>query len=310
MQNLSSKNLIMPYFVIEGRNKREPVANMPGISRMTVDNLLKEISESKQLGISKALLFGVCPRYYKNELANYAYAKNNIVSRAVAELKRKIKGLSVITDVCLCAYTSHGHCAILDKKNKIDGKKTLEALSKIALSHAASGADWVAPSAMAKKQVLAIRRALDKKGFSNVKVMGYSAKFASNFYGPFRGAADSAPKFGDRKAYQLDYSDAKKALKEIGDDIREGADMVMVKPALSYLDIVKEAKQKFNYPLAAYNVSGEYALVKMGAGIGLWQEKKIVFEITASIKRAGADYIITYHAKDIARWIKQKNYLT
>ncbi|MDD5465146.1 MAG: porphobilinogen synthase [Candidatus Omnitrophica bacterium] len=310
MQNLSSKNLIMPYFVIEGRNKKEPVANMPGISRLTVDNLLKEVSESKQLGVSKALLFGVCPRHYKNELANYAYAKNNIVSRAVAELKRKIKGLSVITDVCLCAYTSHGHCAILDKKNKIDGKKTLEALSKIALSHAASGADWVAPSAMAKKQVLAIREALDKNGFSNVKIMGYSAKFASNFYGPFRDAADSAPKFGDRKAYQLDYSDAKKALKEIGDDIREGADMVMVKPALSYLDIVKEAKQKFNYPLAAYNVSGEYVLVKMGAGIGLWQEKKIVFEITASIKRAGADYIITYHAKDIARWIKQKNYLT
>lgn len=310
MQKLSLKNLIMPYFVIEGRNKKEPVANMPGIFRLTVDNLLKEVLETKRLGISRVLLFGACPRQYKNALGSYAYTKNNIISRAAAELKRKIKGVSVITDVCLCAYTSHGHCGILNKKNKIDNRKTLEALSKIALAHADSGADWVAPSAMAKKQVLAIRSALDKNGFSKVKIMGYSAKFASNFYGPFRGAVDSAPKFGDRKAYQLDYTDAKRALKEIKDDVREGADIVMVKPALSYLDIIKEAKQKFNYSLAAYNVSGEYALVKAGADAGLCQEKEVVLEIVTSIKRAGADYIITYHAKDIARWIKQKNYLT
>ncbi|MDD5476841.1 MAG: porphobilinogen synthase [Candidatus Omnitrophica bacterium] len=309
MQNISAKDLIMPYFVIEGRNKKEPVANMPGIFRLTIDNLLEEISEAKRLGISRVLLFGACPRQYKNESASYAYAKNNIVPRAVAGLKRKIKGVSVITDVCLCAYTSHGHCGILNKKNKIDNRKTLEALSKIAFVHADSGADWVAPSAMAKKQVSAIRSALDKNGFSKVKIMGYSAKFASNFYGPFRDAVDSAPKFGNRKAYQLDYTDAKKALREIRDDIREGADMVMVKPALSYLDIIKEAKQKFNYPLAVYNVSGEFALVKMGANIGLWQEKEVVFEIITSLKRAGADYIITYHAKDIAQWIKQKNYL-
>lgn len=294
----------MPYFVIEGRDKKEPVVNMSGISRLTIDNLLEEISEVKRLGISRVLLFGACPRQYKNELASYAYAKNNIVSQAVAELKRKIKGIAVITDVCLCAYTSHGHCGILNKEKKIDNQKTLEALSKIALEHAVSGADWVAPSAMAKKQVFAIRNALDKNRFPKVKVMGFSAKFASNFYGPFRGAVDSAPKFGDRKAYQLDYGDAKKALMGIGDDIQEGADMVMVKPALCYLDIIRAARMRFTQPLAAYNTSGEYAFVKMGANIGLWQEKDTIFEIITSIKRAGADFIITYHAKDIAKWLK------
>ncbi len=294
----------MPYFVIEGRDKKEPVANMPGISRLTIDNLLEEISEVKRLGISRVLLFGACPRQYKNELASYAYAKNNIVSQAVAELKRKIKGIAVITDVCLCAYTSHGHCGILNKEKKIDNQKTLEALSKIALAHAVSGADWVAPSAMAKKQVLAIRNVLDKNRFPKVKIMGFSAKFASNFYGPFRGAVDSAPKFGDRKAYQLDYGDVKKALREIGDDIQEGADMLMVKPALCYLDIIRAARMRFTQPLAAYNTSGEYAFVKMGANIGLWQEKDAILEIITSIKRAGADFIITYHAKDIAKWLK------
>jgi porphobilinogen synthase len=304
MKKLSSKNLIMPYFVIEGRDKKEPVANMPGISRLTIDNLLEEISEVKRLGISRVLLFGACPRQYKNELASYAYAKNNIVSQAVAELKRKIKGIAVITDVCLCAYTSHGHCGILNKEKKIDNQKTLEALSKIALAHAVSGADWVAPSAMAKKQVLAIRNVLDKNRFPKVKIMGFSAKFASNFYGPFRGAVDSAPKFGDRKAYQLDYGDVKKALREIGDDIQEGADMLMVKPALCYLDIIRAARMRFTQPLAAYNTSGEYAFVKMGANIGLWQEKDAILEIITSIKRAGADFIITYHAKDIAKWLK------
>ncbi|MDP3041541.1 MAG: porphobilinogen synthase [Candidatus Omnitrophota bacterium] len=318
MQRLSSKDLIMPYFVIEGRNKKEPVADMPGIARLTIDNLLEEILEVKQLGIPRVLLFGACPRQYKDELASYAYAKNNIVSRAVAELKRKIKGIAVITDVCLCAYTSHGHCGILKTENRkqktknkvcIDNKETLKVLAKIALSHAQSGADWVAPSAMAKGQVLALREVLNKYGYKKTKILGYSAKFNSNFYGPFRNAASSAPLFGDRSGYQLDYSNAQGALKKIKEDIDSGADMVMVKPALSYLDIIKEAKRKFNYPLAAYNVSGEYALVKMGASIGLWQEKEVALEIITSIKRAGADYIITYHAKDVAKWIKQKNYL-
>lgn len=306
MLKLFSKDLIMPYFVIEGRNKKEPVRNMPGIARLSIDNLCEDAQEAKGYGIDRVLLFGVCPRRYKNKFGSYAYTQNSIISRAVAELKRKIKGLSVITDVCLCAYTSSGHCGILNRKNKIDNRRTLEALSKIALAHAAGGVDWVAPSAMAKKQVCAIRKTLDKNGFSKVKILGYSAKFASNFYGPFRKAADSAPKFGDRKAYQLDYSDGKKALREIDDDIKEGADMVMLKPALSYLDIIKEARQKFSQsPLAVFNTSGEYAFVKMGTEKGLWQEKEVVLEIITSIKRAGADVIITYHAKDIAKWLKK-----
>ncbi len=306
MLRISPKDLVMPYFVAEGYDRKEAVANMPQIARFSIDNLCKDVQEAKRLGISKVLLFGICPRRYKDRFGSYAYSKKSIIPRAVAEIKRKIKGVSVITDICLCAYTSSGHCGILTKENKINNKKTIKALSKIALVHAASGADWVAPSAMAKKQVGAIRKTLDKNGFQKVKILAYSAKFASNFYGPFRGAADSAPKFGDRKAYQLDYSNGKKALKEIGDDIKEGADMVMVKPALSYLDIIKKAREKFSQnPLAAYNTSGEYALVKMGAEKGLWQEQKIVFEIITSIKRAGADIIITYHARDIAKWLKK-----
>jgi len=304
MPKFSPKKLIMPYFVVEGSNKKEPVPNMPGVARLSVDNLCNDVEEAKRLGINRVLIFGVCPSGSKDKFGSYGYAKNSIVSKAIAELKRKIKGIFIITDVCLCAYTSSGHCGILTKDNKIDSKRTLDALSKIALAHAASGADWVAPSAMAKKEVFAIRKALDKNGFREVQILGYSAKFFSNFYGPFRQALDSAPKFGDRGAYQLNYDDKRKALKEIGDDIKEGADMVMVKPALCYLDIIRDARMRFGRPLAAYNTSGEYAFVKMGAKIGLWQEKEVVFEIIASIKRAGADFIITYHAKDIAKWLK------
>ncbi|MDP2912428.1 MAG: porphobilinogen synthase, partial [Candidatus Omnitrophota bacterium] len=225
-----------------------------------------------------------------------------------------------MTDVCLCAYTSHGHCGILksrrpsivdrhSSKNKskiIDDKATLEALSKMALSHAEAGADYVAPSAMARGQVLAIRKALDAHGFKDTNIMGYSAKYASNFYGPFRDAAGSSPAFGDRSAYQLGFSDSAPAMREIAADIREGADIVMVKPALAYLDIIKEAASRFQSALlAAYNVSGEYAFVKHGAKLGWWDEKKTVFEIMVSIKRAGADLVITYHAKDIAKWLKE-----
>jgi porphobilinogen synthase len=210
-----------------------------------------------------------------------------------------------MADVCLCAYTLHGHCGILDSRRNIDNKKTLVALSEIALSYAQAGADWVAPSAMAKKQVGAIRKVLDKRGFTKTKILGYSAKFSSNFYGPFRNASDSAPKFADRRAYQLDYKQSSVAIKEIKADIQEGAEMVMVKPALSYLDVIKEASIKFKHPLAAYNVSGEYAGVKLGAKLGLWDERRAVDEIISSIKRAGADYIITYHAKDIARWQRE-----
>lgn len=306
MTHISTSALIMPYFVVEGNRKRIPIASMPGIYRLSIDKLVKDAQEAKNLGINKVLIFGVCPVNKKDNFGSYAYSVKNIVSEAVAALKKRIKGLSVITDVCLCAYTAHGHCGVLESQKKavINNTRTLKLLSKIALSHARAGADWVAPSAMAGKQVLAIRQALDKGGFKRVKIMGYSAKFCSNFYGPFRDAAGSAPGFGDRSGYQLNFRDAKQALREISEDIKEGADAVMVKPALSYLDIIKTADEKFDLPLAAYNVSGEYALVKFGARRGLWDERRMVFEIITSLKRAGADFIITYHAKDIAKWLK------
>lgn len=310
MLKLDARDFIMPYFVIEGVNKREPVVSMPGIARLSIDNLLKDVSRSQGLGLKAVLLFGVCPEVRKDEKAGYGYSAQGIVQKATAEIKQKLKDITVITDVCLCAYIRHGHCGIL-KKSKLQGKiqnfcidseKTLETLAKIALSHAEAGADWVAPSAMAKGQVLAIRKSLDAHGFKKVKILGYSAKFASNFYGPFREAADSAPQFGDRSAYQLDYADKKAPLKEIAQDIKEGADMVMVKPALSYLDVIRDAKARFSYPLAAYNTSGEYTIVKLGARQGLWDEKRMAAEVITSIKRAGADFIITYHANDLARW--------
>ena len=305
--HISLANLIYPYFVVSGKNKKDKIKFFPDFYRFSIDRLIKDIKEVNRLGLNKILLFGI-PRY-KDNLGSFSYKENNIVALAVKRIKAEFPDLVVMTDVCLCAYTKHGHCGILKVgKKEIDNKVTLETLSKIALSHAQAGADWVAPSAMARGQVLAIRKALNKEGFKKTRILGYSAKFNSNFYGPFRNAANSAPAFGDRSAYQLDYSDALKALKKIGEDIDAGADMVMVKPALSYLDIIKEAKQKFNYPLAAYNVSGEYVIVKHGAKNKMWDEKKAVREILASIARAGADYIITYHAKDIARWIKQENY--
>jgi len=311
---LKVKDLIHPYFVVEGQRKKESVKNFPGVYRFSLDRLLRDIKITRGLGIDKVLLFGIPSK--KDAAGTSAYAGENIVSRAVRTLKNEFKNIAVFTDVCLCGYTTHGHCGIIKPQDrshtltgigktqvKIDNKKTLNALSEMALRHAEAGADWVAPSAMASGQILAIRRALDRNGLKKTKILGYSAKFASNFYGPFRQAADSAPAFGDRSGYQLDHSDAKAALKEIACDIREGADMVMVKPALSYLDIIREASWKFKFPLAAYNVSGEYAFVKYGAKRGLWDEKKMVFEILTSIRRAGAGLIITYHAKDAAHWL-------
>lgn len=303
--NLSK--LIYPYFVFSGKNKKEKIKSFPGFYRYSIDRLIEDIGEINSLGLNKVLLFGV--PLVKNNSGSFAYSKNNIVALAVKKIKEEFPQLVVITDVCLCAYTKHGHCGILNSKKEIDNKSTLEVLAKIALAHAQAGADWVAPSAMASGQVLAIRNILDKGGFKKTKILSYSAKFNSNFYGPFRQAANSAPAFGDRSSYQLDYSKPQEALEKIKEDIDSGADMVMVKPALSYLDIIREAKRKFNFPLAAYNVSAEYVLVKYGVKNKIWEEKKVVSEILTSITRAGADYIITYHAKDIARWIKQENYL-
>lgn len=313
---VSATDLILPYFVVSGQNRKKPIDKMPGVYRLSLDNLIKDVTVAKSLGINAVLLFGIPDS--KDASASQSFSKTGIVQKAIKAIKDNVKDVLVFTDVCLCAYTTHGHCGILGPHNAkriahgdfIDHKKTLGALAKIALSHAEAGTDFVAPSAMAKKQVKAIREALDKNGFKKTKIMGYSAKFASNFYGPFRNAADSAAKFGDRSGYQLGFGDYKKALAEIEADIKEGADIVVVKPALSYLDIITRAHAKFNKPLAVYNVSGEYAMVKAyveriaHSAKRKALEKNLVLEILTGIKRAGADLIITYHAKDVAKWLK------
>lgn len=298
------KDLIMPYFVIEGRNKKEAIKSMPGIYRLSVDNLLKDVKEAGGLGIKAVLLFGICRE--KDEKGSGAFSKDGIAQKAIKAIKKDAQDLAVITDVCLCGYTSSGHCGIVRAQSEfiIDNDETLKILAKIALSHAQAGADFVAPSAMMDGQVKAIREALDKNGFKGTGILAYSAKYASSFYGPFREALDSMPQFGDRKTYQLDYRNSDEALREIKEDIKEGADMVMVKPALSYLDIIQKAKQNLNLPIAAYNVSGEYSLVKFASEKGLFNEKDIILEILTAIKRSGADLIITYHAKEAARWLK------
>ncbi|MFH1479400.1 MAG: porphobilinogen synthase [Candidatus Omnitrophota bacterium] len=307
---INIKDLIYPVFVKEGKAVREKIPSMPGIYRLPPDTIVREIEELVRQGVGGVLLFGIPEK--KDKFGSRAYKKDSVVARAIIKLKESFPKLIVMTDVCLCAYISHGHCGIIkpsyiscQSSAKIDNIATLKVLAQMALSHAEAGADYVAPSAMAKGQVSAIRKTLDAHGFKGTKIMGYSAKYASNFYGPFRDACDSSPAFGDRSSYQLSYSKSSSAIKEIAADIKEGADIVMVKPALSYLDIIKEASSRFRTPLAAYNVSGEYAMVKHSAKLGILDEKKIVFEIMASIKRAGADLIITYHAKDIARWLKK-----
>lgn len=309
---LSARSLIMPYFVITGEYKKEPINSLPGIYRLSIDNLIKDIKEIRALGVSTILIFGISGK--KDLLAKSAYEQGGIVQRAVRQIKKDIKGITVITDVCLCGYTSHGHCGIVlsqvagrrsPDKFVIDNDSTLAILAKIALSHAKAGADFVAPSAMMDGQVKAIRETLDKNGFLGTKILGYSAKYASGFYVPFRDALGSGPKFGDRKTYQMDYRNSDEALLEIKEDIKEGADIVMVKPALAYLDIINRVKQNFNTPLAAFNVSGEYSLVKEGAKKGIVNERDIILEILTAIKRAGADFIITYHAKEAAKWLRK-----
>jgi len=305
LQN-SLDSLIYPLFVKGGTGIKEGVISMPGIYRFSVDTLVEEVGRLKTRGLNKILLFGVSEG--KDEHGTLAYADDNIVSNAVKLIKEYFPRTVIMTDVCLCAYTSHGHCGILKNTGRgvdVDKEKTLSALAKMSVSHAASGADYVAPSAMAEQQVRVIRDGLDEKGYNKTKIMGYSAKFASQFYGPFRDIADSAPRFGDRRGYQLCHTDRACALREIEEDITEGADIVMVKPALGYLDIVREVKDKFNYPTAVYNVSGEYAIVKAGVKLGYWDEREIVTEIISGLKRAGADRIITYHARDIADWLKK-----
>lgn len=301
--NINLSDLIYPLFVKGGVGLREDIPSMPGVYRLSPDVAIGEVEELAQAGIDKILIFGVPDK--KDANGSSSFGENNIVSQAVRAIKKEVPGITVMTDVCLCAYTSHGHCGIIDEggDNLIDNKATLDVLGRIALSHAEAGADFVAPSAMADGQVGMIRNVLDENGFDKTRIMGYSAKFESNAYGPFRNVADSAPKIGSGRPYQLDYEDKEKALSKIDQDITEGADIVMVKPALWYLDVVKESKNRFNKKLAVYNVSGEYAMVKYGAFLSLWDERKMVMEILSSFKRAGADLIITYHAKDVAKWL-------
>ena len=296
--HLSKDDLIYPLFVVEGTNIKREIPAMEGCYHYSVDKLKDEIDELKSLGINYVLLFGVPD--FKDEIGSSAYDENGIVQKAVREIKRISPDMYVITDVCMCQYTSHGHCGILDEKGHVLNDETLEYLSKIALSHAVSGADMVAPSDMMDFRVAHIRKTLDENGFSNVPIMAYSAKYASSFYGPFRSAAGSAPQFGNRKSYQMDIANTDEAIREIALDIEEGADIIMVKPALTYLDIIRRAKDNFNMPLAAYNVSGEYSMIKSAVKNGLLDEKAI-FESVLAIKRAGADIIITYFAKDIAK---------
>jgi porphobilinogen synthase len=280
------------------------MVSMPGVSQMSIDNLVKEIIAAKDDGIGAVLLFGI-PQF-KDEKASGAFAKDGIIQTAVREIKDRVPGIIVITDVCLCEYTSHGHCGMIRDGN-VDNDETLHILAKTAVSHAEAGADIVAPSAMMDGQVAAIRSALDESNYKNVSIMAYSAKYASCFYGPFREAAESTPQFGDRKAYQMDPANADEAIREIALDIQEGADIVMVKPALSYLDVIRRAKEEFNIPLAAYNVSGEFSMVKAAHKLGWIDGERAMVEILTSIRRAGADIIITYFARDMARILTKKS---
>jgi len=294
---LSPANLIYPLFVGPGKDKAQPVSSMPGVAQLSVDRVVRECHEVRSLGIPAVILFGIPER--KDPAGSEAYSDGGVVQRAIRELKEKVPGLLVITDVCLCEYTDHGHCGVI-KNGDVDNDSTVELLAREALSHARAGADVVAPSDMMDGRVGAIRKILDENGFPQVAIMAYAAKYASGFYGPFREAAESTPQFGDRRSYQMDPANADEALREVEMDIREGADIVMVKPAMAYLDIVYRVKQKFGYPVAAYNVSGEYSMIKAAGKNGWIDEKRIMMEVLFSIKRAGADMILTYFAKDVA----------
>ena len=300
---ISTKDLIYPLFVGPGKDKATPVSSMPGVAQLSVDRAVKECQEADSLGIPAVILFGIPER--KDASGSEAYSDSGAVQQAIREVKEKVSDLVVITDVCLCEYTDHGHCGVV-KGGDVDNDSTLELLAKEALSHAKAGADIVAPSDMMDGRVGAIRKILDQNGFQQVAIMAYAAKYASGFYGPFREAAESTPQFGDRRSYQMDPGNSDEALREVELDLREGADIVMVKPAMAYLDIVYRVKQKFGYPVAAYNVSGEYSMIKAAGKNGWIDEKRIMMELLLSIKRAGADMILTYFAKDVARELHGK----
>lgn len=300
--HISAADLIYPMFVIHGENAKKPVPSMPGVFQFSIDNLVADIKEVVDLRIPAIILFGIPET--KDEVGSSAYDENGIMQQAVRAVKSSYPDLMAITDVCLCEYTDHGHCGPV-KNGQVENDETLELIATTAVSHARAGADMVAPSGMMDGQVKAIRAALDSEGLQHIPIMAYSAKYASAFYGPFRDAAESAPKYGDRRGYQMDPPNSDEALREVSLDVQEGADIVMVKPALPYLDIIRRVRDGFGVPVAAYNVSGEYAMVKAAAQMGWIDERRVALEILTSIKRAGADMILTYFAKDAVKWVDE-----
>ena len=298
---LTPSDFIFPIFVVEGENIKEEIPSMPGNYHFSLDRLNEIITEVEEVGVRGVILFGI-PEH-KDEVGCGAYDNEGIIQRAVKKVRELSKELFIITDVCMCQYTSHGHCGVLEG-SKVDNDKSLKYISEIALSHAKAGADMIAPSDMMDGRVDAIRRVLDENGYKHISIMAYSAKYSSAFYGPFREAADSAPQFGDRKTYQMDPANIREAMREIECDIEEGADIIMVKPALSYLDVIRWARDRHDVPIAAYSVSGEFAMVKSAAKLGLIDERAIAMEMHISMKRAGADMIITYYALDLCRWLR------
>ena len=299
--SLSVKDFVYPIFVVPGTNIKEEIPSMPGCYHLSVDKAVEAAQEIDSLGIPSVEVFGL-PEY-KDEIGSSAWDMNSPVQRAIAAIKKEVPRLMIVGDVCLCQYTSHGHCGQLCG-HYVDNDATLKLLQKVAVSQAQSGADIIAPSDMMDGRVAAIREALDENSLTNVSIMSYAVKYASGYYGPFRDAADSSPQFGDRRAYQMDPANAREALKEVDLDIAEGADIIMVKPALAYLDVVRQVRDHIHHPVAVYNVSGEYAMVKAAAARGWIDEPRIVLETLTSMKRAGADIIITYHAIDAARWLQ------
>jgi porphobilinogen synthase len=302
---LGVENLILPMFAVHGRGVREPIGSMPGVSKLSVDELLKEAKDAASMGIPAVLLFGI-PQS-KDPRGSEAYAEDGIVQQVARAVKETIPDLLVITDVCLCQYTSHGHCGLVED-GRIKNDASVELLARVALSHVESGADLVAPSDMMDGRVGAIRESLDEAGYTETPIMAYSAKYASAFYGPFREAAESAPQFGDRRSYQMDPGNAAEAMREVGLDVDEGADIVMVKPALPYLDVIARVRQEFGLPLAAYSVSGEYAMIKAAARLGWLDEERCMLEALTAIRRAGADLVITYFAKEAARLLERQRF--
>lgn len=297
---LTKNDLIYPLFVVPGTKIKKEIKSMPGVFNLSIDELIKECKEVRDLGIPAVILFGI-PEH-KDEVGSEAYAENGIIQRAVRALKAEVKNLLIITDVCMCEYTSHGHCGVLNGE-EILNDETVSLLAREAVSHAEAGADIIAPSDMMDGRVAAIRKSLDYKGFTKIPIMSYAAKYSSGFYGPFRDAAESTPAFGDRKSHQMDIGNVNEALREVAEDIEEGADIVMVKPAGPYLDVIRKVKDTFGMPTAAYQVSGEYAMIKAAGANGWIDEERVMVEAAFAIKRAGADMFLTYFAKDLAMWI-------